>query len=138
MAVDVILEWNDVLLTANGNDHALTSPQQGGPILAGRAFAIVSSAMYDAYNSIERIGESFLLRVPSMRGASSDAAVAQAAHDTLVSLYPAQKTFFDAELRDTLARVPNGLKEVAGRISSAPSWPMPTWPIARTTTPRSW
>lgn len=32
--VDAILEWNEVMLEANANDHALASPEQGGPIKA--------------------------------------------------------------------------------------------------------
>src|SRR5262245_54166704 len=54
LSADVILEWNDIMLQANANDHSLSSPEQGGPILTARAFAIVSAAMYDAYNSVER------------------------------------------------------------------------------------
>ena len=112
---DVILEWNAVMLQADASDHARTSPQQGGPILAGRAFAIVSAAMYDAYNSIEKIGEAYLVTAPPTRDANSDAAVAQAAHDTLVALYPAQKSTFDKALKQTLERIRNGRSEDDGR-----------------------
>lgn len=119
MAVDVILEWNDVLLQANANDHSLSAPEQGGPILTARAFAIVSAAMYDAYNSVERIGESFLVSVPLASKANSDAAVAQAAHDTLSALFPTQKSSFDSALRQTLHRIQNGLSEMHGRVVGA-------------------
>jgi len=112
---DVILEWNAVMLQADANDHARTSPQQGGPILASRAFAIVSAAMYDAYNSIEKIGEAYLVTAPPTRDANSDAAVAQAAHDTLVALYPAQTSTFDQALKQTLERIRNGSNEDNGR-----------------------
>src|SRR5262245_25856469 len=106
--VDVILEWNAVMLGANAADHARTSPEQGGPVLTGRAFAIVSTAMYDAYNSIEKIGEAYLVKAPRSLGADSDAAVAQAARDTLVALYPNQKAKFDAALAQTLKRIRSG------------------------------
>ena len=106
MAVDVILEWNDILLQANANDHSLSAPEQGGPILTARAFAIVSAAMYDAYNSVEHIGESFLVSIPRASKADSDAAVAQAAHDTLAALFPTQKSLFDSALGQTLHRTP--------------------------------
>ncbi len=119
MAVDVILEWNDVLLQANANDHSLTAPEQGGPILTARAFAIVSAAMYDAYNSIEKIGETYLVSAPRGKNANSDAAVAQAAHDTLVALFPTQKSFFDSALAETLERVRNGQPENQGRAVGA-------------------
>lgn len=119
MAVDVILEWNSVLLKANAADHARTTPEQGGPILTARAFAIASGAMYDAYNSVNHIGESLLVPALSVKGADVDAAVAQAAYTTLVGLYPAQKALFSQALTDTLARVPNGKAETAGRLLGA-------------------
>jgi hypothetical protein len=115
LPTDVILEWNSVMLHANANDHALVSPEQGGPILTARAFAITSSAMYDALNSITRIGEPYLVKAPSSSGADRDAAVAQAAHDTLMALYPAQQPMFDAALDVTLARVRDGRREDRGR-----------------------
>lgn len=119
LATDVILEWNNVMLQANANDHARTTPQQGGPILTSRAFAIVSSAMYDAYNAIEKIGSTYLVSAPVNGRADSDAAVAQAAHDTLVALFPAQKTFFDTALVRTLQRIPDGSVETQGRSVGA-------------------
>jgi hypothetical protein len=117
--VDVILEWNDIMLQANANDHSLTSPEQGGPILTARAFAIVSAAMYDAYNSIQWIGEPYLVTAPGATGADSDAAVAQAAHDTLAALFPSQQVFFDAALTETLERIPDGTREDQGRAVGA-------------------
>ena len=85
MARDVILDWNAVMLQANANDHALGHPEQGGPVLTGRAFAIVSVAMYDAYNSIKHIGSCLFDDCSAPKGANVDAAVAQAAHDTLLA-----------------------------------------------------
>src|SRR2546429_2206126 len=82
-AVDVILEWNAVMLQANAVDHSGSAPEQGGPTLTGRAFAIVSVAMYDAFNSIHRIGDPYLSVAPNADHASSEAAVAQAARNTL-------------------------------------------------------
>lgn len=114
MAADVILEWNDVMLIANAADHS-GAAEQGGPILTARAFAMVSGAMYDAYNSIERIGAPFLIRAKVNGKTDTDAAVAQAAHDTLVALFPSQTPRFDAALAETLARIPDGAAEDRGR-----------------------
>src|SRR4051794_25001886 len=100
-AADPILEWNAVMLQANAVDHSLASPQQGGPDLTARAFAIVSAAAYDAFNSINPIGKAYLTVAPNARYADTPAAVAQAAHDTLASLYPAQLATFDAALTRT-------------------------------------
>src|SRR6187401_2443071 len=115
MARDVILEWNTVMLRANANDHALALPEEGGPVLTGRAFAIVSAAMYDAYNSIDHIGDAFLTTIPAKKGTSIDAAVAQAAHDTLLALFPSQKNLFDRSLKTTLLTIPDGARENNGR-----------------------
>lgn len=119
MAVDVILEWNDVMLEANARDHARAAPEQGGPILTARAFAIASAAMYDAYNSVHRIGDGYLVNSLGMKGADVDAAVAQAAYTTLVAMYPAQRALFSEALSETLARVPNGKSETMGRMLGA-------------------
>src|SRR5438445_13769662 len=106
-SVDPILEWNAVMIEANAVDCAQTVQQQPGPILVARAFAIVSAAMYDALNSIENIGTPYLTVAPDAAGASVDAAVAQAAHDTLVALYSAQSVAFDVALIEALARLPD-------------------------------
>jgi PAP2 superfamily len=112
---DTILEWNEVLLKANAADHGLEKPEQGGPILTSRAFAIVSAAMYDAYNSIEHIGSSYMVSAPFTQGANTDAAVAQAAYQTLIELFPSQKAMFDCELMESLARTSDGASEDLGR-----------------------
>lgn len=115
MAVDVILEWNDIMLQANANDYTSSAWEQAGPIKTSQAFATVSGAMYDAYNSVERIGDELETTAKRGRGADATAAVAQAAHDTLVSLYPSQKPLFDKALRETLDRVEDGKGESEGR-----------------------
>jgi hypothetical protein len=120
MASDIILDWNSVLLQANANDYVPASgPEQGGPVLDTRAFAIVSAAMYDAYNSIEHIGSKYLTIAPNAQNANVDAAVAQAAHDTLVSLFPRQTAFFNRKLQQTLNQVPDGQQETRGRAVGA-------------------
>jgi hypothetical protein len=105
---DIILEWNNVMLNANAHDHTLMNPEQAGPVLTARAFAIVSAAMYDAYNSIWSYGEPYLVAIPHMGGADSNAAVAQAAYQTLVALYPRQKEIFKTALSETMQRIADG------------------------------
>jgi hypothetical protein len=107
-SIDPILEWNAVMIEANAVDCAQTVQQQPGPVLCARAFAMASAAMYDALNSIESIGAAYLSVAPNAAGASVDAAVAQAAHDTLVALYSGQAVAFDVALIETLARIPDG------------------------------
>src|SRR5262245_31001121 len=112
---DVVLRWNAVALDAEKNDYALGhTPVQGGPTRDSRALAIVHDAMFDAVNSIDGRFTPYLTQAPDARGASVEAAAAQAAHDTLTQLYPDQAATFDAALADTLAGVPDGRAEDKG------------------------
>src|SRR5262245_49512034 len=112
---DPILQWNAITLDALKNDYALGhTPDQGGPTRDSRALAIVHAAMFDAFNSIDGSFTPYLTVAPNAGGASIDAAVAQAAHDTLVQLYPSQAATFDAALADALTHVPNGPAENRG------------------------
>jgi hypothetical protein len=109
LSSDVVLSWNAIALDAVKNDYALGhTPDQGGPTRDSRALAIVHAAIFDAVNSIDGRYTPYLTVAPNAKGASLDAAVAQAAHDTLAQLYPSQTAMFDAALTDTLAHVPNG------------------------------
>ena len=121
-SVDVILEWNAIALEANAIDH--TAPDvpgdqlsvTQGPPASARVLAIVHAAMFDAYNSIDRRYSPYRRRVGWARGASVDAAVAQAAHDTLVVLYPDQRERLDAALEETLERVPGWWSKLHGQL----------------------
>lgn len=104
---DAVLDWNSVLLQANVDDHSGTfgAPEQGGPTRTARAFAIVHVAMFDALNCIHPTAQSYLSDRPA-KGASIDAAVATAAHDTLVAMYPKQSAAFDDAYQDYLIAIP--------------------------------
>lgn len=96
---DVVLHWNEVLM------QSLSSPPPSRVPLA-RNMALVHVAMFDAVNSIDRSYESYYARVRAERGASKEAAAAQAAHDTLSALYPVRQSVFDAALAEDLAGIP--------------------------------
>lgn len=116
-AVDVILEWNAVIIEADRISHSGGLPNdQPGPTNSSRAMAIAHAAMFDAFNSIERRFEPYLIQLPNSvsNNANVDAAVAKAARDVLVDLYPSQRSFFDARLTQTLRRVPDGTRETRG------------------------
>jgi hypothetical protein len=123
--VDVILEWNAVALEANAIDH--TGPEAPGdqlsvtqgPPASARVLAIVHAAMFDAYNSVDPRYTPYLMQISWAKGASADAAVAQAAHDALTALYPGGEDFFDDALAETLSRVPNGPAKTKGRLAGA-------------------
>ncbi len=118
---NVVEEWNSIAVDASGLDHtppaegeSRTFAEQLGPGRSSRAMAIVHIAMYEALNSIVGGSTSYLGLRRAPRGASLDAAVAKAAHDTLAALYPAQS--FDAELFRTLARVRDRRARIAGLV----------------------
>jgi hypothetical protein len=78
---------------------------------------MVAGAVYDAVNAIGRGHAPYLLDLDSLdisRGASTDAAIATAAHHVLVALAPAQQVTLDAALAATLAAVPDGAAEDEG------------------------
>lgn len=116
MAVDAILHWNSIMLQAEADDKSniYGSADAAGPTGASRAFAIVSVAMFDAINSVLGQYEPYLIKVVGLQKANIDAAVGQAAHDTLVSVYPKQAAVFDTDLTDWLAQIPNGPSENMG------------------------
>jgi hypothetical protein len=121
---NVIEEWNFIAIDASGLDHTPPAPgenrefaEQFGPGRASRAMAIVHIAMFEAANAIAGDAPSLLGLRRAPAGASLDAAVAKAAHDTLAALYPAQR--FGVQLLRTLGRVRDSRAAIAGlRIGS--------------------
>ncbi|MGP9019955.1 hypothetical protein ACT1U9_16350 [Streptomyces sp. BR1] len=98
--MDQILYWNAVALEADRTTHTTGAPSEGnsrGPCGASRALAITHLAMHDAYYGIHPGHDCYLgSSLPQAPvGASSDAAIAAAAHSALNALYPAQKDFFN-------------------------------------------
>jgi hypothetical protein len=92
----VIREWNAI---AEG-----VVPASAGPTLP-RTFAIMHIAMFDAVNSIDGGYHQYRHRVAGGRNASSEAAAAQAAHDVMVALWPANTAQFDTALATRLATI---------------------------------
>ena len=100
-SADVVIEWNQLAVHAVGQARV-------SPVVASRALAITQAAVYDAVNAIDRSFEPYHAHVHASRGASPEAAAAQAAHDTLSALFPAQAATFDAALAADLAGIPPG------------------------------
>lgn len=114
---DIVLRWNQLALDAVAADHTGTfGPAiHGGPTRTSRALAIVHLAMFDAANSVKKKYTPYRIYVPGLGAlASVDAAVAQAGHDTLASLYPNQSATFDAALTTDLNAVTNPLQRTTG------------------------
>ena len=107
---DRVLAWHQILCDAVVIDHTPNLPQlpgsnvpganagsQRGPTRTGRAMAIVSCAIYDAVNSIDHGHTPYLVHTEYAGTASIDAAIAQAAHDTLVAMWPQQDKAFSGQ-----------------------------------------
>jgi membrane-associated phospholipid phosphatase len=113
--------WSEAALRAVAFDHTpgivgnvALEAEQLGPPRTSRAMAIVHIAVYDAVNAIVKRYPGYSGPLDALPDSSQDAAIAQAAHDTLVALYPRQAERFDAWLRADLARLPNGRRTLAG------------------------
>jgi hypothetical protein len=108
LTTDMVLQWNAVALDAVAADSSGTVADQAGPTRTSRALAIVQAAVFDAVNSIDGSYTPYLIRIKASSGASIEAAAAQAAHDTLVALFPHQTSRFDAALAVSLADIAPG------------------------------
>jgi membrane-associated phospholipid phosphatase len=108
--VNAVIEWNRTLLAI-----VRTPGAQPATIHSTRNFAILHAAIYDAVNNIEPKFSPYLVRLSDVpRSASKIAAADQAAHDVLVSLYPAFQASLDAELQQDLAQLADDERKAQG------------------------
>jgi hypothetical protein len=106
---DAVTDWNGVLLEVVQNVG-------GAPGPISRGGAMMHGAIYDAVNSIVASGHRpYLVSIPSAPGASVEAAVAHAAHDTLAAAFPS--TTFD--LARARQKALNGIDAAAAAAGEA-------------------
>ena len=112
--------WNDMAMNASGLDHTpVTSGEdrifgeQYGPTRASRAMAVVHIAIFEAVNAIAGGYKSYS-GVSGSRTSAMDAAIAQAACDTLVALFPSQQSSFNQFLTEDLNQIRNGRAKTDG------------------------
>jgi hypothetical protein len=102
------LDWNAIATEA-------FLPTQGtDPVNQSRSYAMLHAAIHDALNAIEQRYEFYTPGMFLMPNASTEAAVAAAAHDVLVALIPAQQALIDAEYASALAAIPQGPNKANG------------------------
>ena len=118
-----LVHWNRIAIDASGVDHTPVAPgeervfgEQLGPGRASRAMAIVHIAIFDAVNAIANEWQSYTNIQDAPRGASIDAAIAQAAHDTLAILFPSQASALHAMLDEDLARMSTPGQDAGRRV----------------------
>jgi hypothetical protein len=119
--LDSLHRWNLIAINASGLDHTPVGPgqnrvfgEQFGPGRASRAMAIVHIAMFDALDAVVGGYTSYTGTHASPGPMSIDAAIAQAARDTLAAMFPSQTPTFNAYLAEDLARVTNGQQRANG------------------------
>jgi membrane-associated phospholipid phosphatase len=107
-SVDEVVRWNQVATDA-------TVAAKINPLAESRIFAILHAAIHDAVNAIEPRYEPYQPRTsPAPAGASVEAAIAGAAHATLVALLPDSKATFDAALEETLRSITDDSRKAPG------------------------
>lgn len=94
-ATDPVLEWNTIA-QASVLAASAPAPQQY------RSLAIVHTAIFDAVNAIDRRYTPYIYKAQAPTGTSAPAAVASAAHEVLVRLYPLGQPTLDAALKKSL------------------------------------
>lgn len=103
-----VAAWNEQALDAI---RATATP----PPRASRALAILHAAIHDAHNGIERDYRQYLVTENRPNAnTSTAAAIAAAAHDVLVNLFPTRATQFADEQAAQLAPVPIGPSRTRG------------------------
>lgn len=111
---DTILEWNRIVLTSVGTPGVLEPT-----VFFTRPLAMVHIAIYDALNSFDRTYTPYIAYINVDAGASREAAVAQAARDTLVRMFPSQTAIYDAALAAQLRRLPAAAAASGSRAGAA-------------------
>ena len=113
---DEVTDWNAIMFRA-----ALTATTT--PLVTTRVAAIVHTAVFDSVNGIERRYTPVHVTSDAPRGASQRAAAVEAAYASLVLLYPAQKSTFDAQRAISLAGIASGAAaEHSESIERGISW----------------
>ena len=119
--LDSLHRWNVIAINASGLDHTPVARgenrvfgEQLGPGRSSRAMAIVHIAMFDALDAVVGGYTSYTGTQAAPGPMSVDAAISQAAHDSLAALFPSQTATFDAYLAEDLAGVRNAQQKVNG------------------------
>src|SRR5437773_3027876 len=119
--LDSLHHWNVIAINASGLDHTPVAPgenrvfgEQLGPGRSSRAMAIVHIAMFDALDAVVGGFASYTGTQAAPGPVSVDAAISQAAHDTLAAVFPSQTATLDAYMAEDLAVVRNAPQKANG------------------------
>jgi hypothetical protein len=104
-AGDMVTHWNEVMM---GMMRQRTPAI--GPTVAARDMAVMDIAVFDAVNGIDGSYRSYLVKGNGPKGASEEAAAAQAAYRTLYWMFPSQQNALLADLADSLSSLGNSYR----------------------------
>jgi hypothetical protein len=116
---DVVTDWNTIAVSTVSADRVVNRQS--------RDMAMVHAAMFDAMNAIRPYYTPAMVSITAKGYASREAAAAQAAHDVLLALFPAEQANLDAHLAASLAPIPDDDERghrpkywgiVAGRVAA--------------------
>ena len=105
----VAVDWNKELLKIEQTPGA-----QPATIHPTRSFALLDTAIYDAVVSVTRADKPYLFRVAAPHTARADAAAEEAAHDTLLALFPSFAPELDQLLATQLGQIPDSRAKQSG------------------------
>ncbi len=118
---DAVLDWNETAASATFAAGLSTLD----PLHESRIFAMMHVAIHDALNAIERRFQPYAFDAQAAAGTSPEAAVAAAAHDVLIELFP---QIPDPPFPPAAAAAASGLAEAAyiAALAAIPDGPAKT------------
>jgi len=105
----IVIAWNDIARNA-----ALANDGFQDFSIDLRGLTMMHLAIHDALNTVLPVFGRYALASLVQPLAHPTAAAAQAGHDVLVNVFPAQKGTFDTQLANQLSQVPNGTGKTLG------------------------
>lgn len=110
---DIVTDWNATYRSAAQHDGA-DAINYANPGWSTRAIAITNGAIYDIFQSFNPTFKPFLVNTQAPSGASIDAAINQAAYETLIMSYPNQHSVIAADYRKRMDQIPNSAAKTLG------------------------
>ncbi|MEO8573539.1 MAG: vanadium-dependent haloperoxidase [Pyrinomonadaceae bacterium] len=114
VALDVPVAKADAVTEWNARACELASPASFDTPTANRMIAIMHTAIYEAVNAITKKYPAGDVKLEAANDASVDAAVAAAAHGTLVKLMPLKQQEVDAAYQASLAKITESKSKTDG------------------------
>jgi hypothetical protein len=113
-AIGVSADWADEVTYWNGVALNIMKESATPPPRVGRDLAIVQSSVYDAVNVIDRTHRSLFTELSLAGPTSAESAVAAAAHESLMGLFPTYKTQLDTLFAVRLSGIADGAAKSNG------------------------